>query len=147
MPSHYSALPPTQLIISTPPTVNGSNAAGSGTPHTPAVSKLASKPLCENVQIKTLQDIQGRAKTVRIGKVRWPPPLKESETFESELQRRLELQKRIQEEISALNAALAESETNERDTFAQSNEKTENPNDCFRETLRITLNVTSFIHS
>jgi hypothetical protein len=46
-----------------------------------------------------LSDLQARAKTVRIGKVRWPPPLKESETFENELQRRLELQRRIQEEI------------------------------------------------
>ena len=35
----------------------------------------------------TLNDLQGRAKTVRIGKVRWPPPLRESETFENELQR------------------------------------------------------------
>jgi len=32
-------------------------------------------------------DIQARAKTVRIGKVRWPPPIKESELFENEIQR------------------------------------------------------------
>ncbi len=35
----------------------------------------------------SLSDLQGRAKTVRIGKVRWPPPLKEKETFEKELAR------------------------------------------------------------
>ena len=35
----------------------------------------------------TLSDLQGRAKTVRIGKVRWPPPLKDKETFENELAR------------------------------------------------------------
>ncbi len=34
-----------------------------------------------------LRSLQARAKTVRIGKVRWPPPLKETETFENELQR------------------------------------------------------------
>jgi hypothetical protein len=33
----------------------------------------------------SLSDLQGRAKTVRIGKVRWPPPLKERESFEKEL--------------------------------------------------------------
>jgi hypothetical protein len=37
----------------------------------------------------SLSDIQARAKTIRIGKVRWPPPLKESETFENEIQRLL----------------------------------------------------------
>ncbi len=31
--------------------------------------------------------LQSRAKTVRIGRVRWPPPLNPNETFESELQR------------------------------------------------------------
>lgn len=31
--------------------------------------------------------LQSRAKTVRIGKVRWPPPLNTNESFESELQR------------------------------------------------------------
>lgn len=31
--------------------------------------------------------LKERAKTVRIGKVRWPPPLKENETFQNELQR------------------------------------------------------------
>ena len=45
------------------------------------------------------QVLQSRAKTVRIGKVRWPPPLNTNETFESELQRRLEIQRRIHEEI------------------------------------------------
>ena len=34
-----------------------------------------------------LNDLQARAKTVRIGKVRWPPPLRDTETFENELQR------------------------------------------------------------
>ena len=34
-----------------------------------------------------ISELQGRAKTVRIGKVRWPPPLKEKETFEKELAR------------------------------------------------------------
>jgi hypothetical protein len=52
-----------------------------------------------DIQMRPIQDIQGRAKTVRIGKVRWPPPLRESETFENELQRRLALQRKIQEEI------------------------------------------------
>ncbi len=33
--------------------------------------------------------LKERAKTVRIGKVRWPPPLKDNETFENELQRYL----------------------------------------------------------
>jgi hypothetical protein len=31
--------------------------------------------------------LQSRAKTVRIGRVRWPPPLNPNETFETELQR------------------------------------------------------------
>lgn len=35
----------------------------------------------------SINDIQARAKTVRIGKVRWPPPIKESELFENEIQR------------------------------------------------------------
>ena len=46
-----------------------------------------------------LADIQARAKTVRIGKVRWPPPIRESELFESEMQRKLELQRKIHREI------------------------------------------------
>ena len=55
-------------------------------------------PLSKQVKA-SLSDLQARAKTVRIGKVRWPPPLRESETFENELQRRLELQRKIHEEI------------------------------------------------
>lgn len=103
-----------------------------------------SSRLCENIHIKTLQDIQGRAKTVRIGKVRWPPPLKDSETFESELQRRLELQRRIQEEIQALNQALMngyghpgddDEDDEEEDSSLTSSLKQD------REALKIALNV------
>ncbi len=47
----------------------------------------------------SISDIQARAKTIRIGKVRWPPPLRESEAFENEIQRKLELQRKIHEEI------------------------------------------------
>lgn len=100
MPPPLSKAPSSPLIIST------NNGTSTIPPAPPLPKPSIPKPACENIQIKTLQDIQGRAKTVRIGKVRWPPPLNESETFENELQRRLALQRKIQEEISVLNAAL-----------------------------------------
>ncbi|CAF2388463.1 unnamed protein product [Rotaria sp. Silwood2] len=40
-----------------------------------------------------------RAKTVRIGKVRWPPPLNSDEIDHANQQRRMLVQRRIQEEI------------------------------------------------
>ncbi|CAF3639551.1 unnamed protein product [Adineta steineri] len=40
-----------------------------------------------------------RAKTVRIGKIRWPPPLNPEETDNANQQRRMLVQRRIQEEI------------------------------------------------
>ena len=78
--------------------------------NTPYVYPFASQPppapplppLIKQVKA-SLSDLQARAKTVRIGKVRWPPPLRESETFENELQRRLELQRKIHEEILTSN--------------------------------------------
>jgi hypothetical protein len=54
-------------------------------------SKIVSRP--------SICDLQARAKTVRIGRVRWPPPLEENESFEKELAKRLEIQRKIQEEI------------------------------------------------
>lgn len=54
-------------------------------------SKIISRP--------SICDLQARAKTVRIGRVRWPPPLEEKESFEKELAKRLEIQRKIQEEI------------------------------------------------
>ncbi|CAF1199905.1 unnamed protein product, partial [Didymodactylos carnosus] len=42
---------------------------------------------------------QQRAKTIRIGKVRWPPALNQEETITTDLDRRTEIQRRIHEEI------------------------------------------------
>ncbi|CAF0887729.1 unnamed protein product [Rotaria sp. Silwood1] len=48
-----------------------------------------------------------RAKTVRIGKVRWPPPLNSDEIDQANQQRRLLIHRRIQEEIHG-NATIRE---------------------------------------
>ncbi|CAF3789726.1 unnamed protein product [Rotaria sordida] len=55
-----------------------------------------------------------RAKTVRIGKVRWPPPLNSDEIDHANQQRRLLVQRRIQEEIHG-NAIVIEKLAIEQD--------------------------------
>ncbi|CAF3546374.1 unnamed protein product [Rotaria sordida] len=55
-----------------------------------------------------------RAKTVRIGKVRWPPPLSSDEIDHANQQRRLLVQRRIQEEIHG-NATVIEKLAIEQD--------------------------------
>ena len=51
------------------------------------ISEEASSPIQAKHAVNKQTDIQARAKTIRIGKVRWPPPLKENETYENEVQR------------------------------------------------------------
>jgi hypothetical protein len=58
----------------------------------PMNSEMTTVALCKasKAQISAVvcqELLQSRAKTVRIGRVRWPPPLNPNETFESELQR------------------------------------------------------------
>jgi hypothetical protein len=52
-------------------------------------------PLMINKQ--SISELQGRAKTVRIGRVRWPPPIDQS--LENQKLKKLEFQRQIQEEI------------------------------------------------
>lgn len=75
-------------------TTTSSNPSNSSFPEITTLSDMVmsmpppAPPIIGLKQVKSvLHDLQSRAKTVRIGKVRWPPPLKESETFENELQR------------------------------------------------------------
>lgn len=72
-------------------------------PPPPPIKLLNHKSLASQV------DLQSRAKTIRIGKVRWPPAPNPSITFEYELKKKLDIQREIHH-AEKLNDSIKEAE-------------------------------------